>query len=143
VKYYLATHDINNKQVRSLIKKLRTKGIHCINERNVISQLNKKTMNVHTDSWKEDAIKTADFILVFLTAGKGNLVNIGYALALKKKILVYSPEKDHYHIGKKSIFHNLPDVYICSGTFYRLEKTIRKLFFKQYGETDSLQLSNK
>ena len=64
-------------------------------------------MNVHMDSSKAAVIEDADFILVFLTAGKGNLFNIGFALALKKKILVYSPEKDHYHIGKKSIFYNL------------------------------------
>lgn len=143
MKYYMAADDTNNKQVRSLVKKLRTKGIHCVNEGKLMNQTLEKTIEVHMESSKTAAIEEANFILVFLTAGKGSLYNIGLALALKKKILVYSPEKDHYHIGKKSIFYNLPNVYICSGTFYKLEKAIRSMFIEQQEENDSLQLSNK
>jgi diphthamide synthase subunit DPH2 len=145
VKYYMATDDTNNKQVRSLIKKLRTKGFYCVNkhEQNIINHSIETAMGLHMDSSKESAIKSADFILVFLSAGKGNLHNIGYALALKKKILVYSPEKDHYHISKKSIFHNLPGVYICSGTFYKLVKTIHLLFVEQFEEKELFQLNNQ
>ena len=102
----MAADDINKKQVRSLVKKLRTKGIHCVNEhKSLMSEsLKKIRLELHMESSKAAAIEDADFILVFLTAGKGSLYNIGYALALQKKILVYSPYKDHYHIGKKSIF---------------------------------------
>lgn len=144
MKYYMAAEDTNNKQVRSLLKKLRTKGIYCVNEGNVMNSTFDKTVELHMESSKAAAIDDADFILVFLTAGKGSLYNIGLALALKKKILVYSPEKDHYHIGKKSIFYNLPNVYICSGTFYKLEKSIRSLYRSEIEVNDSsLQLSNK
>lgn len=137
----MAAEDTNNKQVRSLVKKLRTKGIHCLNEGNVMSQNN--TVDLHMESSKAAVIENADFILVFLSAGKGSLYNIGLAIALKKNILVYSPEKDHYHIGKKSIFYNLPNVYICSGTFYKLEKAIRSMYIEKVEVNDSLQLSNK
>lgn len=143
MKYYMAADDTNNKQVRSLVKKLRTKGIHCVNECIVMSQSLEKTVELHMESSKAAMIEDADFILVFLTAGKGSLYNIGLALAMKKNILVYSPEKDHYHIGKKSIFYNLPCVNICSGTFYKLEKAIRSMFMDQIEVNDSFQLSNK
>lgn len=139
----MAAEDTNNKQVRSLVKKLRTKGIHCLNEGNVMNQMINKTVDLHMESSEAAAIENADFILVFLSAGKGSLYNIGLALALKKNILVYSPEKDHYHIGKKSIFYNLPNVYICSGTFYKLEKAIRSINIEKVEVNDSLQLSNK
>lgn len=139
----MAADDTNNKQVRSLLKKLRTKGIHCVNEDKIMSQSLDITFELHMESSKATAIEDAEFILVFLNAGKGSLYNIGMALALKKKILVYSPEKDHYHIGKKSIFYNMPNVYICTGTFYKLEKAIRSMFLKQIDLNDSLQLSNK
>lgn len=143
VKYYIAADDTNNKPVRSLVKKLRTKGIHCVNECKVMNQSLEKTVEVHMESSEVLLIEEADFILVYLTAGKGSLYNIGFALALKKKILVYTPEKDHYHIGKKSIFYNLPSVSICSGTFYKLEKAIRLMFVEHTVDTESLQLSNK
>ncbi len=139
----MAADDINKKQVRSLVKKLRTKGIHCVNEHKVMSESLENPIELHMESSKAAAIEDADFILVFLTAGKGSLYNIGYALALQKKILVYSPYKDHYHIGKKSIFYNLPSVNICSGTFYKLEKAIRSLFVEQIEVKEELQLSNK
>ena len=141
MKYYIAADDINKKQVRSLVKKLRTKGIHCVNADKVMSESN--MVELHLESSKAAAIEDADFILVFLTAGKGSLYNIGFALALQKKILVYSPYKDHYHIGKKSIFYNLPSVNICSGTFYKLEKAIRSMFVEQIEVNEALQLSNK
>lgn len=79
-------------------------------------------------------------MLIFLTAGKGNLYELGYALSLNKKIVVYSPEKDNYHINKKSIFHNLPGVTICSGTLYKLVKLIHTLSSQGVDETSSLHL---
>lgn len=143
MKYYMATDDNNKKQVHSLVKKLRTKGFYCVNEWKAMSQTSDRGIEVQTGNFEEKEIESADFILVFLTAGKGSLHSIGYALALNKKMIVYSPEKDHYHLGKKSIFHNLPNVYICSGTLYKLEKMIHALFTEQFEKRDSFQMSNR
>ena len=77
----MAADDTNNKQVRSLVKKLRTKGIHCVNECKVMSQSLEKTVELHMESSKAAMIEDADFILVFLTAGKGSLYNIGYGIS--------------------------------------------------------------
>ncbi|WP_182480613.1 nucleoside 2-deoxyribosyltransferase [Peribacillus asahii] len=128
MQYYLAADEKNKKQVRSLVKKLKTRGYNCLNDSSVISQTSRKSNIINMDESEEQMIEKADFILVFLKAGKGNLYTIGYALALKKKIIVYSPEKEHYHLGKKSIFHNMPYVDICSGTFYKLEKMLHSVF---------------
>ncbi|MFB5285033.1 nucleoside 2-deoxyribosyltransferase [Peribacillus sp. Hz7] len=125
MQYYLATDEKNKKQVRSLVKKLKTRGYNCLND---LSQTSCKSNTVNMGESEEQMIEKADFILVFLKAGKGSLYTIGYALALKKKIIVYSPEKEHYHLGKKSIFHNMPYVDICSGTFYKLEKMLHSVF---------------
>ncbi|USK68450.1 nucleoside 2-deoxyribosyltransferase [Peribacillus asahii] len=125
MQYYLATDEKNKKQVRSLVKKLKTRGYNCLND---LSQTSCKSNTVNIGESEEQMIEKADFILVFLKAGKGSLYTIGYALALKKKIIVYSPEKEHYHLGKKSIFHNMPYVDICSGTFYKLEKMLHSVF---------------
>lgn len=127
MKYYMASDDKNKKQVRSLVKKLKAKGLYCVNEWNVLHQSTDTKREKEIDYFDETVMDAADFVLVFLTAGKGNLYNIGYALALHKKIIVYSSKKDHYHIGKNSIFYHLPTVSICNGTFYKLEKTIRSL----------------
>ena len=51
----MAADDTNNKQVRSLVKKLRTKGIHCVNEGKVMSQSLEKTVELHMESSKAAA----------------------------------------------------------------------------------------
>lgn len=128
MQYYLATDDKNKKQVRSLVRKLKTRGYDCLNESNIINRISCKSNDVNNDESEEQMIEKADFILVFLKAGKGSLYTIGYALALKKKIIVYSSDKEHYHLGKNSIFHSMPHVAMCSGTFYKLEKMLHSVF---------------
>nr|WP_245402911.1 nucleoside 2-deoxyribosyltransferase [Peribacillus muralis] len=115
------------KQVRSLVKKLTSKGFLCVNDWNVQADEEAAPIADGISDYEKKGIEEADFMLIFLTAGKGNLSELGYALSLNKKIIVYSPEKDNYHINKKSIFHNLPEVTICSGTLYKLVKLIHTL----------------
>ncbi|MFJ7830436.1 nucleoside 2-deoxyribosyltransferase [Peribacillus sp. NPDC097264] len=127
MKYYIASDEKNIKQVKSLIKKLNAKGFSCVNEWNLFDKNgNKETTNSLGD-YEKEGIDEADFMLIFLTAGKGNLYELGHALSSNKKIVVYSPEKENYHINKKSIFHNIPGAIICSGTLYKLVKLIQSL----------------
>ncbi|MFJ7679582.1 nucleoside 2-deoxyribosyltransferase [Peribacillus sp. NPDC097198] len=126
MKYYIASDEKNIKQVKSLIKKLNAKGFSCVNEWNLFDKNGNKETNSLGD-YEKEGIDEADFMLIFLTAGKGNLYELGYALSLNKKIVVYSPEKENYHINKKSIFHNIPGAIICSGTLYKLVKLIQSL----------------
>ncbi|MFS0891121.1 nucleoside 2-deoxyribosyltransferase [Peribacillus frigoritolerans] len=139
VKYYIASDEKNLKQVKSLIKKLTSKGFTCVNDMNLITNDEKNQITDDIGEYEKKGIEEADFMLIFLTAGKGNLYELGYALSLNKKIIVYSPEKENYHINKKSIFHNLPEVKICSGTFYKLVKLIHTLS-PEGSEKDSLPL---
>ncbi|PJN89786.1 nucleoside 2-deoxyribosyltransferase [Bacillus sp. mrc49] len=140
MKYYMASDEKNMKQVRSLIKKLTSKGFVCVNDWNlqIIEEENQLADGI--GEYEKKGIEEADFMLIFLTAGKGNLSELGYALSLNKKIVVYSPEKDNYHINKKSIFHNLPGVTICSGTFYKLVKLIHTLSPEESEKENSVHM---
>ncbi|KWW17399.1 MULTISPECIES: nucleoside 2-deoxyribosyltransferase [Peribacillus] len=140
MKYYMASDEKNMKQVRSLIKKLTSKGFACVNDWNlqIIEEENQLADGI--GEYEKKGIEEADFMLIFLTAGKGNLSELGYALSLNKKIVVYSPEKDNYHINKKSIFHNLPGVTICSGTFYKLVKLIHTLSPEESEKENSVHM---
>ncbi|WP_110927929.1 TIR domain-containing protein [Bacillus massiliglaciei] len=120
--YYLASDEKNKKQAKSLIRKLKSKGFNCLNE---VFYIDNSVSDSEEQS--EKAIEKAAFILIYLTAGKGSLHEIGYALSLQKKIILYSPEKENYHIGKNSIFRNMPEVMISSGTFYKLVKQLRTM----------------
>ncbi|MGE6379464.1 nucleoside 2-deoxyribosyltransferase [Peribacillus muralis] len=140
MKYYMASDEKNMKQVRSLIKKLTSKGFTCVNDWNI--QVNEEENQIADGigEYEKKGIEEADFMLIFLTAGKGNLSELGYALSLDKNIIVYSPEKDNYHINKKSIFHNLPGVTICSGTFYKLVKLIHTLSPEELEKENSVHM---
>ncbi|MFJ7756021.1 nucleoside 2-deoxyribosyltransferase [Peribacillus muralis] len=140
MKYYMASDEKNMKQVRSLIKKLTSKGFTCVNDWNI--QVNEEENQIADGigEYEKKGIEEADFMLIFLTAGKGNLSELGYALSLDKNIIVYSPEKDNYHINKKSIFHNLPGVTICSGTFYKLVKLIHTLSPEELEKENSVRM---
>ncbi|AOH55113.1 hypothetical protein ABE28_012205 [Peribacillus muralis] len=140
MKYYMASDEKNMKQVRSLIKKLTSKGFTCVNDWNI--QVNEEESQIADGigEYEKKGIEEADFMLIFLTAGKGNLSELGYALSLDKNIIVYSPEKDNYHINKKSIFHNLPGVTICSGTFYKLVKLIHTLSPEELEKENSVRM---
>ncbi|MFJ7747827.1 nucleoside 2-deoxyribosyltransferase [Peribacillus sp. NPDC097295] len=141
MKYYIASDEKNIKQVKSLIKKLTAKGFTCVNDWNLIEKEGKKEAANNIGDYEKEGLEEADFMLIFLTAGKGNLYELGHALSLNKKIVVYSPEKENYHINKKSIFHNLPDVIICSGTLYKLVKLMKSLSPAEQSDPSPIKLN--
>ncbi|MBR8645485.1 nucleoside 2-deoxyribosyltransferase [[Brevibacterium] frigoritolerans] len=104
MKYYIASDEKNLKQVKSLIKKLTSKGFTCVNDMNLITNDEKNQITDDIGEYEKKGIEEANFMLIFLTAGKGNLYELGYALSLNKKIIVYSPEKENYHINKNQYF---------------------------------------
>jgi nucleoside 2-deoxyribosyltransferase len=81
VKYYIASDEKNLKQVRSLIKKLTSKGFTCVNGGNLIADDETNQITDGIGEYEKKGIEEADFMLIFLTAGKGNLYELGYALS--------------------------------------------------------------
>ena len=59
---------------------------------------------------EREGILEADFFILFLPAGKTSHTELGMALALKKRIYIYSPNEDIYDLDKTSNLYFLPEV---------------------------------
>ncbi|AUJ24158.1 nucleoside 2-deoxyribosyltransferase [Virgibacillus dokdonensis] len=69
---------------------------------------------------QKDAVIAADVIIVLLPAGKGSHIEMGIALGRRKKIFLYSPNKEVNNSATTSTFYHLPEVKKCFGTLDEL-----------------------
>ena len=52
----------------------------------------------------------ADFFVMILPTGKSSHMELGMAMALNKRIYVYSPDEEIYNLDKTVPFYFLPEV---------------------------------
>lgn len=58
----------------------------------------------------KQGIKDADFVVVILPAGNGSHVELGMAMALNKRIYLYSPDEEIYNMDKTITYYFLPEI---------------------------------
>ncbi|MBB6444189.1 nucleoside 2-deoxyribosyltransferase [Bacillus benzoevorans] len=58
----------------------------------------------------KQGIMDADFVVMILPAGKGSHLELGMAMALNKRIYLYSPDEDIYHMDKTITYYFLPEL---------------------------------
>jgi nucleoside 2-deoxyribosyltransferase len=59
---------------------------------------------------EKQGIKEADFFVMILPAGRGSHIELGMALALNKRIYLYSPDEEIYNMDTTESYFFLPDV---------------------------------
>ncbi|WP_261134316.1 nucleoside 2-deoxyribosyltransferase [Bacillus sp. Marseille-Q3570] len=69
---------------------------------------------------EKDAVIESDFIVVILPAGKGSHIELGIALGLNKKVILFSPNNEVYDFSATSTFYHLPEVDHVTGTIDEL-----------------------
>ncbi|RIW28747.1 group-specific protein [Bacillus salacetis] len=124
MKFYVASSFQNIEQVRYFSRELTKRGFF------------------HTYDWTENirastlaelkrigeeekrAVKEADVVVILLPAGKGSHIEMGMALALNKKVYLYSPNEEVKNPAETSTFYFLPEVERCSGSLEDLIITI-------------------
>ncbi len=81
--------------------------------------------NIRGDETFEDLIKyskleqegiiDADIVIILLPAGRGTHVELGMALALNKRIYLYSSRKEEFSIQNTVNFYELPQIKKITG----------------------------
>lgn len=120
MKFYVASSFKNTEQVRYVSGKLKSMGhIHTYDWTQ-----NEKASTLedlkHIGQLEKDAVAEADLVVVLLPGGKGSHIELGIALGLSKKIVLYSPDQSIYNFTTTSTFYHLPEVEKIIGTLDEL-----------------------
>jgi nucleoside 2-deoxyribosyltransferase len=126
MKFYVASSFINIEQVRYVSGKLKSLGhIHTYdwtqNERASTLEDLKQIGKL-----EKDAVSKADFVVIILPGGKGSHIELGIALGLNKKIILYSPDQSIYNFTTTSTFYHLTEVEKFIGTLDELVEFLEK-----------------
>ena len=75
---------------------------------------------------ESQAIIDSDVVIILLPAGRGSHIELGMALALKKKIFLCSNTKEAFNIENTVAFYGLPNiVQLCESADKNLENIIK------------------
>ena len=113
-----------------------------------ISKFSKKLQNYgwqHTYNWAENikenetiedlieyskleqkGIEEADAVIIILPAGRGTHIELGMAIALNKKIYLYSSQKEEFDIENTVNFYQIPSIQRIVGDIDYAIKEITK-----------------
>lgn len=118
--FYVASSFHNIKQVRDVSERLKRKGyIHTYDwtqngRASTVEELKK------IGEEERQAIIESDLILVLLPGGKGSHVELGIALGLNKRVILYSPYNEVSDFDQTTTFYHLSEVEVCTGTVEEL-----------------------
>jgi nucleoside 2-deoxyribosyltransferase len=124
MKFYIASSFDNKETVRALANRLIEEGFiqtydWTKNERaTTVQEL------ARIGEEEKNAVILADFFVLLLSGGKGSHVELGIALALGKRIYIYSPEDEVNDFAKATTFYHVSNVKRFTGS---IEEFVEKL----------------
>jgi nucleoside 2-deoxyribosyltransferase len=130
MKFYIASSFTNKDLVRSVSDRLEQKGfIHTYdwtkNERaSTVKDLQ------HIGQNEKDAITDSTVVIIILPGGKGTHVELGIALGLGKRVILYSPNGEVHDFANTTTFYHLPEVENCSGSIEKLVEYVLEPILK-------------
>ncbi|MDN4525919.1 group-specific protein [Fictibacillus fluitans] len=109
MKFYIASSFKNIEQVRQVSKQLQKKGyIHTYDW-----TLQKASTLEHLKllgQSEKTAVEESDLIVILLPAGKSSHIELGIALGLGKRVILYSSDNEINNLFTTSTFYHLPMV---------------------------------
>ena len=66
-------------------------------------------------NWYLQSGKESDVVIIILPAGRGTHVELGMAIALNKKIYLYSNNKEEFDIENTVAFYQIPSIQKITG----------------------------
>ncbi|MGM7701830.1 nucleoside 2-deoxyribosyltransferase [Pseudalkalibacillus sp. Hm43] len=110
MKFYVASSFKNVDKVRQVSKMLKSKGyIHTFDWTKNIKASTLEDLK-QIGQQEKNAVSEADFIVVLLPAGKGSHIELGIALGLNKRVILYSQDNEINNFSTTSTFYHLSEV---------------------------------
>ncbi|MCA1065791.1 nucleoside 2-deoxyribosyltransferase [Rossellomorea sp. AcN35-11] len=123
--FYIASGFSNKDRVRYVSEALKMEGhIHTydwtVNERaSTFEDLR------YIGQKEKDGIIHSHIVIVLLPGGKGSHVELGMAIALDKRVILYSSDNEVHDFASTTTFYHLPEVEICSGSMEELLELVK------------------
>ena len=111
MKFYIGSGLKNSKIVNEFSKRLQNYGWeHTYNwtENEIGNETKEDLMKYAT--LEQKAIEESDVVIIILPAGRGTHIELGMALALNKKVYLYSNSQEEFDIENTVAFYQLPSV---------------------------------
>lgn len=124
LKFYVASSFKNKEQVKYVSHELTIKGF--VHSYDWTKNDRPTTLKALTEIGikEKEAVMNSDVVIVLLPGGKGSHIELGMAIAAKKKVFLYSPDNDIDDFALTSTFYQLPEVQKVIGTIDDLLVTV-------------------
>ena len=116
MKFYIGSGLKNAKVVNEFSEKLKAHGWeHTYNwtENNLENESIEEL--IEYAALEQQAIEESDVVIIILPAGRGTHVELGMAIALNKKIYLYSNNKEEFDIENTVAFYQIPSIQKITG----------------------------
>jgi len=124
LKFYVASSFKNKEQVKYVSHELTIKGF--VHSYDWTKNDRPTTLEALTEigTKEKEAVMNSDVVIILLPGGKGSHIELGMAIAAKKKVFLYSPDNDIDDFALTSTFYQLPEVQKVIGTLDDLLVTV-------------------
>lgn len=126
LKFYVASSFQNINQVRTLTNRLTQMGWQLTYDWTLNERADSAEKLQRIGLLEKAAIEDSELVLIVLPGGKGTHVELGLAIAGKKKILLYAPDHKIMDAEFSTTFYHLPEIEKCFGS---IEMCIDKVKF--------------
>ncbi|GAB3536345.1 nucleoside 2-deoxyribosyltransferase [Arthrobacter tecti] len=120
-KFYVASSFRNIVNVRYVAQALESKGY--VNTYDWTQNASKRDAGTVTlddlrsiGQRERDAVMGADVVVILLPGGKGTHVELGIAIAQRRRTILHSPGEVNTNLETTSTFYHLPELEKCHGT---------------------------
>ncbi|MBN8191219.1 group-specific protein [Bacillus sp. NTK074B] len=115
MKFYLASGFLNKPLVQYVSEQLKREGYILTYDWTQNERASTVEDLQHIGQCEKEAIIDSDIVILILPGGKGSHVELGIALGLRKRIILYSSGDEIYDLATTTTFYHLPEVEKCSG----------------------------
>ncbi len=111
MKFYIGSGFKNVELVNEFSKKLQNYGWeHTYNWAENLKENETIEDLIEYSKLEQKGIEEADAVIIILPAGRGTHIELGMAIALNKKIYLYSSQKEEFDIENTVNFYQLPNI---------------------------------
>lgn len=125
MKFYIGASFKNCNLVNQISQDLINQGwVHTYNWANEIVEEETEEDLIRFTKLEKDGIANADVIIIFLPAGRGTHVELGYALAKNKQIFLYSTDGEDFNVKDTVNFYFDTNITRVTGDIEELKKKV-------------------